>query len=241
MPHETRPTAPGVPCQARRRNRQALARCCGPYPPTRFHYDRRPESDLRVQPSTASREKGIPIETFSVEGEGGKRIATYRFGDPSEVRDDAFRGRSVLPKTLKRELVAASGARCAICACALDERYLQTDHRVPYEVAGAQAETDPAPSDYMLICGSCNRAKSWSCEHCSNPQESRDVAICRACYWASPEAYTHIALLDVRRLEIIWSGDEVTDFERLRVAAAAADEPMPEYVKLVIKRQLRRK
>ena len=23
-------------------------------------------------------------------------------------------------------------------------------------------------SEYMLLCGSCNRAKSWSCEHCAN-------------------------------------------------------------------------
>lgn len=46
----------------------------------------------------------------------------------------------------------------------MDERDLQIDHRVPYEVAGESNELKT--EDFMLLCGSANRAKSWSCEHC---------------------------------------------------------------------------
>ncbi len=202
---------------------------------TAYGYDHPPRAVRDV------REQGIPIETFSVDGEGGKRIAAYRFGDPSDVRSDAFHGRSVLPKALKEALIATFGARCAICLCELEERCLQTDHRVPYEVAGAQAEDAPDPADYMLVCGSCNRAKSWSCEHCANAQDERSAAVCRACYWAFPEEYSHIALHQIRRLAITWTDDEVATFEKLEAAAEAAHEPMPDYVKSVIERHLRRK
>lgn len=202
---------------------------------TVYGYDHPPRAVRDV------REQGIPIVTSVVEGQGGRRIAAYSFGDPSDVRSGAFDGRSVLPKDLKDGLLAESGGRCAVCSCVFEGRYLQTDHRVPYEVAGAEAEAEPHPSDYMLLCGSCNRAKSWSCEHCPNAQRERSTAVCRACYWASPEAYAHIALREVRRLALTWSGDEVETFERLRAAAKAADEPVPDYVKSVIRRHLRRR
>jgi hypothetical protein len=31
------------------------------------------------------RERGIPIETYRIEGTDGRKIAAYRFGDPSEA------------------------------------------------------------------------------------------------------------------------------------------------------------
>ena len=74
-----------------------------------------------------------------------------------------FRMRS---KAFKAALVEANGSRCHICFQEYEERYLQIDHRVPYEVAGDVAFDQRDTGSYMLLCGSCNRAKSWSCEHC---------------------------------------------------------------------------
>ncbi|MEK6798856.1 MAG: HNH endonuclease [Planctomycetota bacterium] len=113
------------------------------------------------------REQGIPIETYKTVGKHGRQIAAYRFADPASIRGARHAGRRVLSKKLKDELTARHGSRCAICLCDYEHRYLQIDHRVPYEVAGDE-EGEPDPAQFMLICGSCNRAKSWSCEHCRN-------------------------------------------------------------------------
>lgn len=117
------------------------------------------------------------------------------------------------------------------CLTSYEERYLQVDHRVPYEVGGEPAGTRN-PNNYMLLCGSCNRAKSWSCEHCPNWQAVKDPAICLKCYWGRPESYVHVALRKIRRLDIVWDSDEVEVYEKLK--AYSEGEPMPEYVKAIL-------
>ena len=37
----------------------------------------------------------------------------------------------------------------------------------------------------------------------------KDKSHCMNCYWAYPENYTHIALRDIRRLDLLWAGSEV--------------------------------
>lgn len=90
--------------------------------------------------------------------------------------------------------------------------------------------------EYMALCGSCNRAKSWSCEHCENWLVKKDPAICATCYWASPEDYDHVAMRPMRRLDVVWEGKEVADFQAVAEAAEEKEEPMPEFVKRVLRR-----
>jgi len=113
----------------------------------------------------------------------------------------------------------------------LNEQELQIDHRVPYEVAGEAS--DLGPDNFMLLCGSANRAKSWSCEHCENWLERKDKGICVSCYWASPENYSHIAMRQIRRVDLIWQGNEVSQYERLKEEAASYGTPIPKFVKKV--------
>jgi len=135
------------------------------------------------------REQGILIETFSVESSQGKTIAAYRFGEVGSLRPGKLSGRRALPKALKEALIADSGSRCAICLAEYEPRYLQVDHRVPFEVAGNSRAGQPDPAEFMLLCRSCNRAKSWSCEHCPNSSEERLPEVCRKCYLAEPDSY----------------------------------------------------
>ena len=88
----------------------------------------------------------------------------------------------------------------------------------------------------MLLCASANRAKSWSCEHCPNWQ-TKSADICRACYWAYPDGYTHIAMRDERRLDLMWVENEVGDYERLEERAGGKDE-LPDFVKDVLRRHI---
>lgn len=182
------------------------------------------------------KENGIPIEMYRVEGSDGRKIAAYRFGDPRKARFKKLSGRTAFTKELKRTLIQKSGARCAIYLEAFDERDLQIDHRIPFEVAGEPTGEGTNPEDFMLLCGSANRAKSWSCEHCANWLELKNPHICHSCYWAYPENYSHIALRPIRRLDIMWAGDEVEIYDRLKKRTAELQQEMPAYVKKIIEK-----
>lgn len=181
------------------------------------------------------REQGIPIERFNTEDADGKRIAAYRFGNPSEVRPLQSTGRTALSAQIKSQLIAAHGARCNIYMEPFPERELQVDHRIPFEIAGDPSSGDIA--QYMLLCPSANRAKSWSCENCGNWQV-KDLNVCRTCYWAYPEGYTHVAMRDIRRLDLVWVGEESSEYDALSTKASDAHQDMPEHVKGILRRHL---
>lgn len=183
------------------------------------------------------KEQGIPIEMFRVEGKDGRKIAAYRFGDPKKSRFGKLAGRTVLSKELKQKLIDKYGSKCAIYAESFNERELQIDHRIPFEVIG-DVSREPDVDDFMLLCGSANRAKSWSCEHCVNWIETKDSNICQSCYWAYPDSYTHVALKPIRRLDIIWAGKEIAVYKKLQKRAKELQKDMPQYVKEVIKKVL---
>jgi|SRR5664279_53789 len=186
------------------------------------------------------REHGIPLETFNVKDSTGRSIGAYRFGKWEDFRVDKLKGRHAFSKQFKKDLVEKCGEQCLVCSAAFEERYLQIDHRIPYQVAG----DDPSPNrnldHYMLVCSSCNRAKSWSCEHCENWLTKHDPAICEECYWASPLEYKHIAMRDIRRLAMVWQEIEVSEYDKVKQMAAIGDEDMPTVVKNLIRKQLKR-
>jgi len=187
------------------------------------------------------KEHGIPIEMFRVEGSDGRKIAAYRFGDPKKARFGKQAGRTAFTKEIKDKLIALHGARCAIYLEPFPERELQIDHRIPFEVLGDIRSVKPKPGDFMLLCGSANRAKSWSCEHCVNWLELKKPNICRSCYWAYPDNYTHIALRQIRRADIMWTEREVEVYEKLKKRTLQLQKNIPGYVKEIVEEHLRSK
>lgn len=182
------------------------------------------------------REHGIPLDTFRVTGSDGRKIAAYRFGDISKARFSRLSGRTVLSKQLKDELITKYTCKCFIYLEEVDERELQIDHRVPFEVDG---EPKLESEHFMLLCGSANRAKSWSCQHCENWNSIKDKVICLSCYWAYPENYTHIAMRQVRRVDLVWQGEGIEIYERLKQHAVNLNKDIPELIKEIIKREIR--
>ncbi len=128
------------------------------------------------------REHGIPLETFRVTGSDGQKIAAYRFGDATKKRFRKLSGRTGLSKKIKEYLIEKYGCKCSIYLEEMDESELQIDHRIPYEVGGDGENVELNPDDFMLLSGSVNRAKSWSCEHCENWQILKKKEICLSCY-----------------------------------------------------------
>jgi hypothetical protein len=179
------------------------------------------------------REQGIPIEMFRVTGSDGRKIAAYKFGKPSEVRAAQLSGRTAFSSKLKDALIAKHDARCNIYLEPFPVKELQIDHRIPFEIAGNNSDLSDNIEEYMLLCASANRAKSWSCEHCLN-WKNKEISTCKTCYWAYPESYKHIAMREIRRLDLLWSGDEIVDYETLLKEAANAQEDAPAYVKNVL-------
>jgi len=181
------------------------------------------------------REEGIPLHSIKVTGSDGRRIGAYTFGDFDSIEQHKLGGRKVFSKDFKRGLLSRHDSRCALCHEVYADRYLQKDHRVPYEVAGESVGDESQPQLFMPICGTCNRKKSWSCEHCTNWMGEKIVENCATCYWASPENYAHIALKEMRRVEIVWSGGEVAWFDRVAKAARSKDLAIQEYLKQLLK------
>jgi hypothetical protein len=194
-----------------------------------YGYDHPPRAARDV------REQGIPLETFRIAGSQGKSIAAYRFADPSKIRSGTLSGRKVFSKEFKERLVERAGCKCGVCSTEYEARYLQVDHRVPYEIGG-EGKGEDAPNEFQLICGSCNRAKSWSCEHCANWTTDKFAKVCRICYWANPEAYKHVALRPIRRLDITWTGDETCEYDQLAQRAKMTNQPLPEFVKKILRK-----
>lgn len=177
------------------------------------------------------REQGIPLESFRVKNEQGRTISAYRFGDLAEADLARFGGRRSFSKEFKRKLITKQEKRCAICNSLFEERYLQIDHRVPYEVSGETSGKDEA--DYMLLCASCNRAKAWSCQHCEN-SKIKKIESCQSCYWAAPLSYEHIALQPFRRLELVFGVKEIELFDLLSEKAKQAQMSLAEYIKRLL-------
>ncbi|MEH2312335.1 MAG: HNH endonuclease [Nostoc sp.] len=182
------------------------------------------------------REHGIPLETFRVTGTDGRRIAAYKFGDISKARFSRLSGRTGLSTQLKDELIKRYGCKCFIYLEKVDKRELQIDHRVPFEVDG---EPELESESFMLLCGSANRAKSWSCEHCENWKRIKDKSICLSCYWAYPENYTHVAMQQVRRIDLMWQEDNIEIYEKLKQQAVRLNKEIPEFIKEIIEREIR--
>ena len=179
------------------------------------------------------REAGIPLITFNVKSTEGKSIAAYKFDDLTKVQGNRSAGRVTLPKQLKRALYSLQDDKCAICNASYEERYLQVDHRVPYQVGG-DLKGHLLQEDFMAICGSCNRSKSWSCEHCENWQEIKSPEVCMKCYWGNPENYNHVAMEEMRRIDLTWYGPDVKYYDAVKLIAAKHEIELPEFIKAIL-------
>lgn len=197
-----------------------------------YGYDHPPRAVRDVK------EHGIPIETFRVVGKNGRKIAAYRFGEWKGQRVSRLEGRTALSKEIKRFLVDKYGNKCFIYLEKVNENELQIDHRIPYEVGGDNADVNP--ENFMLLSGSANRAKSWSCEQCQNWKILKQVDICRSCYWAYPENYHHIAMRQIRRLDVLWQDSEVFEYDELKQQAESEEKELPAFVKAVLRAKLRK-
>lgn len=121
----------------------------------------------------------------------------------------------------------------------MGEPELQIDHRIPYEVAGDVKNADP--DEFMLLSLSANRAKSWSCEHCENWQNQKNIEICLTCYWAYPENYSHVAMRQIRRVDLLWQDKQVHQYEQLKRDANESGLTIPEFIKEIIEKAIKSK
>lgn len=181
------------------------------------------------------RDHGIPLKTFYVKSKTtGSRIGAYEFGNPDDIKNGRFGGRTAFAKSFKGRLIEELGEKNTLTGESMEARYLQIDHRIPYVVAGEDTSRKRDPKDFMLLDASTQRAKSWSCERCPNALKTRSREICQSCYWAFPDSYTHVATQPQRRSEIVWNGAEVADYEALKEKAEAEKITIQALIKRLI-------
>ena len=135
-------------------------------------------------------------------------------------------------------MISQYGPKCFIYNEIMDEKDLQIDHRVPYEVGGDLVE-EPEPEYFMLLSASANRAKSWACESCVNWNTAKDTSVCLTCYWAYPEDYSHIAMRQIRRIDIIWQGEEISVYDALKEQARNANKEIQSIIKEILDHNLK--
>jgi hypothetical protein len=181
------------------------------------------------------REAGIPLETFKVVGSDGRKIGAYRFDDPSKIENHKLAGRQTFSKAFKQQLIKMYGEKCFISGLDYESRYLQIDHRIPYEVAGDNVAEENQPDQFMLITATAQRQKSWSCENCNNLKTEKRLDICSSCYWAYPENYTHAAGRDIRKLNIEWSDQDVDTYDKIKKQSEIKGLSMQDYIKITLK------
>ena len=184
------------------------------------------------------REAGIPLKTIRVKSRDGSRtIGAYTFGDFTQTRVDRLSGRRSWPKKFKQSLIEKYGKKCYLSDAGLPARALQVDHRIPYEIDGeVHTSGELKLDDFMLLSGTMNTAKAWSCRNCKNTEEFRNRNICKRCYWAYPEDYDHVAMKDIRRLDLVWQGKEVKDYDALIRLSEDENVDLPEFIKLALKK-----
>lgn len=182
------------------------------------------------------RERGVNLVTYRVKSSDGRSIAAYKFGDPVFVDNKISKvgGRTALSQALKKALIDKYGAVCFVYLQPMEERLLQIDHRVPYEIGGEQTDNIDC---YMLLSPSANRAKSWTCEHCPN-WTIKDIEFCCNCFWAHPENYSHIAGREERQIVITFSDNEIEDYNQLisLVGKEKAEDKIKELISDYIKK-----
>jgi hypothetical protein len=177
------------------------------------------------------RDLGFPLKTVKVKHSNGRSIAAYTL-DLERLQKTGMAGRRSLSKKDRQKFIAGAGGRCQVCSSTLN---LQVDHRVPYQVSG---ESQGAGLDvFQVLCGPCNRKKSWACEHCPNFLRTKEAEVCRTCYWSGSDAYTHVAMVEERRTDLIWVGKPETDVaDKLSREAKTVGKTATEYIKEILKR-----
>lgn len=186
------------------------------------------------------RENGIPIETIRVKGLNGKSIAAYTFGDPEKIQGFKLGGRRVFSRAFKLELYKLQDSKCSICNEPYDERFLQIDHRIPYEFFG-DTRGDLSPKHFMLLCATCNKKKDRATETGCKITcfKTQDVKIMMSCFWASPDNYTHICMEPIRRIDLAWKGkSQVRVYEKLKKLAGHQGIELQDYIKLVLQKSI---
>lgn len=181
----------------------------------------------------AGRRRNLELETFRVRSTDGEASVPAGSAIQRRLRRAASRAASSSPKGFKSAL--GGDPELALCGLRVElpDRYFQVDHCTPYEVAGDDG-VDPTnldPNDFMLLCGSCNRSKSWSCEACDNYTLDGDEGICATCYWATPDDYQHIALAQQRRVVLVYEENEIEGYNRALERARAEGADLSSFLK----------
>src|SRR5713226_833369 len=99
---------------------------------------------------------------------------------PMQSHQNVFRPSRRIPESLKREVRARDGNRCAICKRNLPPDILEVDHITPVALGGPTIL-----ENIQLLCPPCNRKKGSAvpvCPHCNkwNQPNAQFCAFCKA-------------------------------------------------------------
>lgn len=200
-----------------------------------YGYDQAPRAAQDVK------DHGIKLTSTSGRTSDGHRMVSYALDITGSVGTHKS-GRRAFDK--REKLAIASDQydpSCDLCGLSLSIAELQADHRVPYDIAGELSDGDRTRAHVMLLCPSCNRSKSWACEHCPNWEpEARVPATCKSCYWSGNEGHAHAATVKGRWLTLSWRGPDVVDVDDVQEEATRNGVALDVAVRNLVTREAER-
>jgi hypothetical protein len=181
---------------------------------------------------------GLPIVTSETKDENNKDILSYKFAEEGKISFLREQDRKHFSKDFKDHLIEKHGSICCICLIKEESGHLQIGQRIPYGVLDEIQYKKEKEKNYFLLCGSCNRSKSLSCDTCKNYKEIKDPNVCKSCYWASPEKYNHIAMKKEGRIELVFTEELMETYNKIKSASETAKTNICKFVIELLKKSL---
>ncbi len=178
------------------------------------------------------KDAGVPLKSHKKDtnSKTGNRMSSYYLPDrkPSEVKA----GRKQPPKKFKKDLIKKYGQKDQFTGQETAGHELTMDHRTPYDVGGDPDIFDV--KDWMLLGASSQQRKKHACSNCENQKTIKDPAICRRCYWAYPEDFDHVAMENLRRIDVEFRGSDVDKYNQLEQYANRMELSIGDAIRFLI-------
>ena len=176
------------------------------------------------------REQGIPLETFRMHGQRQPKPRGLPLRRPFQDSAGTLAGRKCFCKEFRERHWSNVTAASVACVLTTPSPCMQSTIGAHMKwVAGGGVRHRGFNLDGGLMRQVLVLRALQQLDGETGPEGSYDVL-----FGASPASYRHIAMRPVRRLELVWTEQEVAGFDKLSKAAQKRGMPLPDFIKTLL-------
>ena len=96
------------------------------------------------------------------------------------------------------------------------------------------------PKEFLALCASVTAKRPKTVidhivKHGQITTEDLKNTCGLSCYWAYPENHQHVAMKQMRRVDVAWQGEETAEFDAVKQAATAAGKTPADFIKEAVR------